>query len=45
MRVKARRCLGRVHSPALACGEGWVGTTLRLFLNRAGNKGTALGTL
>lgn len=30
-------CLGRAHNPALACGEGWVGTTCRLFLNLAGN--------
>lgn len=43
--MKARPSLGWVHSPALAGGEGWVGTTLRLFLNHAGNKGTGLGTL
>lgn len=38
-------CVGWVHSPSLACREGWVGTTLRLFLNLAGNKNTGLGTL
>lgn len=43
--VKSRPCLGWVRSPALARGEGWVGTALRLFLNQAGNGGTGLGTL
>lgn len=38
-------CLGWVHNSALACREGWVGTTLRLFFNLAENKGTGLGTL
>lgn len=43
--MKARLCLGWVDSPVPAPGEGWVGTTLRLFLNHAGNKGPGLGTL
>lgn len=38
-------CLGWVHNSALACREGWVGTTLRLFFNLAENKGTGLRTL
>lgn len=34
---EGRLCLGWVHSSTLACREGWMGTTLRLFLNHAGN--------
>lgn len=37
--------LGWIHNPSLACGEGWVRPTLRLFLNLVGNKSTGLGIL